>query len=95
MRFIEKQVSHLSPRPRPIPKPKPKPKPNPNPDQVNGKTREPGQVNNFFIFPGMSFGAISCKAQTLNLTPPLNLTLTLNLTDKPDPYPEPEPEPEP
>ena len=26
---------------------------------VDGKTREPGQVNNFFIFPGMSFGAIS------------------------------------
>ena len=52
-------------------------------------------MNNFFIFPGMSFGAISCKAQTLNLTPPLNLTLTLNLTDKPDPYPYPYPEPEP
>jgi len=29
---------------------------------VNGKLREPGQVNNFFIFPGVSFAAISCKA---------------------------------
>jgi len=34
-------------------------------EQVNGKTREPGQVNNFFIFPGMSFGAISCHAKTI------------------------------
>jgi len=32
---------------------------------VEGKTREPGQVNNFFIFPGMSFGAMSCKASTI------------------------------
>ena len=32
---------------------------------VNGKPREPGQVNNFFIFPGMSFGAISCHAKTI------------------------------
>lgn len=29
---------------------------------VNGKVREPGQVNNFFIFPGMSFGAMCCEA---------------------------------
>jgi len=33
--------------------------------QVEGKTREPGQVNNFFIFPGMSFGAMRCKARTI------------------------------
>ena len=32
---------------------------------VDGKTREPGQVNNFFIFPGMSFGAMSCGAKTI------------------------------
>eukprot|EP00320_Phaeocystis_rex_P013857 CAMPEP_0119066370 /NCGR_PEP_ID=MMETSP1178-20130426/8932_1 /TAXON_ID=33656 /ORGANISM="unid sp, Strain CCMP2000" /LENGTH=685 /DNA_ID=CAMNT_0007047965 /DNA_START=40 /DNA_END=2097 /DNA_ORIENTATION=+ len=32
---------------------------------VSGQTREPGQVNNFFIFPGMSFGAISCAAKTI------------------------------
>jgi len=32
---------------------------------VNGKSREPGQVNNFFIFPGMSFGAMCCEATTI------------------------------
>ena len=32
---------------------------------VAGVTREPGQVNNFFIFPGMSFGAVMCKAKTI------------------------------
>ena len=32
---------------------------------VNGQTREPGQVNNFFIFPGMSFGAMKCEARTI------------------------------
>jgi len=32
---------------------------------VNGKTREPGQVNNFFIFPGMSFGTMLCEATTI------------------------------
>jgi len=32
---------------------------------VNGQTREPGQVNNFFIFPGMSFGAMMCAAKTI------------------------------
>lgn len=34
-------------------------------EMVNGKRREPGQVNNFFIFPGMSFGAMSCQASTI------------------------------
>lgn len=29
---------------------------------VNGKELSPGQVNNVYIFPGMSFGAIACKA---------------------------------
>jgi len=33
--------------------------------QVNGETREPGQVNNFLIFPGMSFGAMKCAATTI------------------------------
>jgi len=32
---------------------------------VDGKPREPGQVNNFFIFPGMSFGAMMCHAKTI------------------------------
>merc|ERR1719183_1101308 len=32
---------------------------------VNGKTRMPGQVNNFFIFPGMSFGAMCCECSTI------------------------------
>jgi len=32
---------------------------------VNGKERETGQVNNFFIFPGMSFGALQCKSTTI------------------------------
>ena len=32
---------------------------------VDGQVREPGQVNNFFIFPGMSFGAMSCGAKTI------------------------------
>jgi len=35
------------------------------PEEVDGKTREPGQVNNFFIFPGMSFGAMMCAATTI------------------------------
>ena len=34
-------------------------------EMVNGKPREPGQVNNFFIFPGMSFGAMMCHAKTI------------------------------
>jgi len=33
--------------------------------QVNGKSREPGQVNNFFIFPGMSFGAMACQSSSI------------------------------
>jgi len=33
--------------------------------EVNGKTRAPGQVNNFFIFPGLSFGATQCKASLI------------------------------
>lgn len=32
---------------------------------VDGKMREPGQVNNFFIFPGLSFGAMCCRATTI------------------------------
>jgi malate dehydrogenase (oxaloacetate-decarboxylating)(NADP+) len=32
---------------------------------VNGKLREPGQVNNFFIFPGLSFGAYSCGSRSI------------------------------
>jgi len=31
-------------------------------ETVNGQNREPGQVNNFFIFPGMSFGSMACHA---------------------------------
>merc|ERR1711907_751900 len=33
--------------------------------QVAGKMRDPGQVNNCFIFPGMSFGAMCCEASTI------------------------------
>ncbi|CAE7247026.1 ME1 [Symbiodinium sp. CCMP2592] len=32
------------------------------PVTVQGKIRAPGQVNNFFIFPGVSFGAMCCEA---------------------------------
>lgn len=32
------------------------------PVEVQGRTRSPGQVNNFFIFPGMSFAAVCCEA---------------------------------
>lgn len=35
------------------------------PVEVDGKTREPGQVNNFLIFPGLSFGAMRCAARTI------------------------------
>lgn len=35
------------------------------PVEVQGMTRVPGQVNNFFIFPGMSFGAVCCEATTI------------------------------
>jgi len=34
-------------------------------EMVAGSSREPGQVNNFFIFPGMSFGAMQCEASTI------------------------------
>eukprot|EP00927_Polykrikos_kofoidii_P076599 TRINITY_DN73662_c0_g1_i1.p1 TRINITY_DN73662_c0_g1~~TRINITY_DN73662_c0_g1_i1.p1 ORF type:complete len:671 (-),score=137.33 TRINITY_DN73662_c0_g1_i1:213-2159(-) len=34
-------------------------------EMVDGKMREPGQVNNFFVFPGMSFGALNCEATTI------------------------------
>ncbi|CAE7209062.1 unnamed protein product [Symbiodinium necroappetens] len=35
------------------------------PVDFNGRTRIPGQVNNFFIFPGMSFGAYWCEAKKI------------------------------
>jgi len=35
------------------------------PTTINGKTFMPGQVNNFYIFPGMSFGAVQCDAKTI------------------------------
>jgi len=34
-------------------------------EMFDGKLREPGQVNNFFVFPGMSFGAMNCQATTI------------------------------
>jgi len=35
------------------------------PVDYKGRKRVPGQVNNFFIFPGMSFGAYWCEAKTI------------------------------
>merc|ERR1711988_968307 len=35
------------------------------PEEVNGKLRVPGQVNNFLIFPGMSFGAFGAECSTI------------------------------
>jgi len=35
------------------------------PEEVNGKVRVPGQVNNFLIFPGMSFGAFCSECSTI------------------------------
>jgi malate dehydrogenase (oxaloacetate-decarboxylating)(NADP+) len=32
---------------------------------VDGKKHSPGQVNNVYIFPGVSFGALCCQARTL------------------------------
>lgn len=32
---------------------------------LNGVSHSPGQVNNFYIFPGMSFGAVACDAKTI------------------------------
>lgn len=38
----------------------------------NGKTIKPGQGNNFFIFPGVGFGAVMSKASkvTVSILPP-------------------------
>jgi len=33
--------------------------------EVAGQMRHPGQVNNVYIFPGMSFGAICCEASSI------------------------------
>lgn len=35
------------------------------PVDFGGKRHSPGQVNNVYIFPGMSFGAICCEAKTI------------------------------
>jgi malate dehydrogenase (oxaloacetate-decarboxylating)(NADP+) len=35
------------------------------PVTIEGRTRSPGQVNNVYIFPGMSFGAVVCDAKTI------------------------------
>lgn len=35
------------------------------PVQVGGATRQPGQVNNVYCFPGISFGAVACRAARL------------------------------
>jgi len=35
------------------------------PVTVEGKERAPGQVNNVYIFPGVSFGAVVCEAKTI------------------------------
>lgn len=36
-----------------------------DPVVIDNKKHTPGQVNNVYIFPGMSFGAISCHASTI------------------------------
>jgi len=36
-----------------------------DPVEVGGKRHSPGQVNNVYIFPGMSFGAICCQAKSI------------------------------
>jgi len=33
--------------------------------KVDGQIREPGQVNNVYVFPGMSFAAVACKASSI------------------------------
>ena len=33
------------------------------PVEAGGQRHEPGQVNNVYIFPGVSFGAVCCKAE--------------------------------
>lgn len=33
--------------------------------EYEGKTLEPGQANNVFIFPGVGFGAVMAKARTV------------------------------
>merc|ERR1719382_1253194 len=33
--------------------------------ELEGKTFCPGQVNNVYIFPGMSMGAVCCRARTI------------------------------
>jgi malate dehydrogenase (oxaloacetate-decarboxylating)(NADP+) len=35
------------------------------PVPVNGQVHEPGQVNNVYVFPGTSFGAVACKARCI------------------------------
>ncbi|CAJ1368803.1 unnamed protein product [Effrenium voratum] len=35
------------------------------PVEINGKTFAPGQVNNVYIFPGMSFGAVCCQSASI------------------------------
>jgi malic enzyme len=35
------------------------------PLEVDSRERRPGQVNNFFIFPGLSFGLMACAAKTV------------------------------
>jgi malate dehydrogenase (oxaloacetate-decarboxylating)(NADP+) len=36
-----------------------------DPQQYAGKRREPGQGNNFLVFPGIGFGALACGATTI------------------------------
>ena len=36
-----------------------------DPVEIKGRVHVPGQVNNVYIFPGMSFGAVCCKAQRI------------------------------
>ena len=35
------------------------------PCTIAGRKHAPGQVNNVYIFPGMSFGAMCCEAKTI------------------------------